>query len=254
VREQPALFDSDFGKAVRSGFDMESVLASQRRNIEAFVRASQCIADGTLRLAKRQVEIVGQAIERSSAALDELTKPDTPDVRLVKFAELAGVTSGKALTNAHELSDMSVGTITQTCVVINRRVLEAVKEFHEFAVNVAESPREIGADGAVLNEEVAVEITDSAEDAIATVPSSQPPFGTAQAPPENAVEAKEANVEVRSGREANQESEQPTPETAASQGAMPASPKRAIEPSEPLAPKSIPNAKRRGKKVPERRH
>jgi hypothetical protein len=252
----PAFFDMDFGKAVLSfpGVDVASLLASERRNFEAFMRASRCIADGTLLLAKRQVDIVGQAMEGVSAAIDQLTKSDAPDVRLAKFTELAGVSGGKALTNAHELSDLGVRTITQTCIVINRRVLEAVEEFHEFAFNVAKSSgetREALNSSAVppntleiapVSAPASLEAADASELAVpeaepgtawlagATAPtrSAQPPFDAAAGEPANAAVSNEANVDV------------------------PPTPKQAIEPGERLATKSIPSAKHRGKKLPKR--
>jgi len=94
-------FDYDIGKAFAGfsfpNFDVESVLASQRKNLEAFTQANQVAVEGVQALAKRQVEIVTAAVEEASAALRDLTAPGAVDEKLAKNAELAKAAYEKVL-------------------------------------------------------------------------------------------------------------------------------------------------------------
>jgi len=78
-----SFFDMDVGKMFAGfsfpSFDVESILASQRKNLEALTHANQLAVEGVQALAKRQVEIVGHAMEEASAVLRELTQSGTPE-------------------------------------------------------------------------------------------------------------------------------------------------------------------------------
>ena len=66
-------FDVDIGKAFAGftfpGFDVESLVAAQRRNLEALTQANQLAVEGIQAVARRQVEIARQAADEASAAL-----------------------------------------------------------------------------------------------------------------------------------------------------------------------------------------
>src|SRR5665213_397026 len=106
-------FDLDVGKAFAGfsfpGFDVDSILAAQRKNLEAFTQANQFAVEGIQALAKRQVEIVSAAIEEASTALRDLTAPGAPEEMIAKTNE-------------------------QTFGVLNRRFTEGFEELKTFAV------------------------------------------------------------------------------------------------------------------------
>jgi phasin family protein len=130
-------FDMDVSKAFAGftfpGFDAESFLASQRKNLEAFTQANQLAVEGVQALARRQVEIIRQTMEEASAALREVTAPGAPDEKLAKNAEFAKTAFEKGLAAARELGDLVAKTNQDTFAVINKRVTEGFEEIRDYA-------------------------------------------------------------------------------------------------------------------------
>jgi len=130
-------FDYDVGKAFAGfnfpTFDVESVLASQRKNLEAFTQANQVAVEGMQALAKRQVEIVTAAVEEASTALREITAPGAVDEKLAKNAELAKAAYEKILAATKELGDLLTKTNTEAFGVVSKRFTEGFEEFKDFA-------------------------------------------------------------------------------------------------------------------------
>jgi phasin family protein len=129
-------FDMDVGKAFAAfnfpGFDVETILASQRKNFEAFTQANQLAVEGVQALAKRQVEIATAAIEEAQAALKDLTVPGAAEEKLAKNAELAKASYDKALAATRELSDLIAKTSGDAFGVLNKRFTESFEEFKSF--------------------------------------------------------------------------------------------------------------------------
>jgi phasin family protein len=130
-------FDMDVSKAFAGfaipGLDVESVLSSQRKNLEAFTQANQLAVEGAQAMAKRQVEIITAAVEEASGALRDLTQPGAPEEKLAKNAELAKSAYQKALSAVEELSDLFTKTNHEAFSVINKRVTESFEEIRDYA-------------------------------------------------------------------------------------------------------------------------
>ncbi|MGH6969591.1 MAG: phasin family protein, partial [Stellaceae bacterium] len=100
--------DSDFSKAFAGftlpSFDVEAVLASQRKNIEALTQANQLAVEGMQAVARRQAEIAREAIDEASAVLREIVQPTAPEERIAKNAELLKQSFERSLANTRELT------------------------------------------------------------------------------------------------------------------------------------------------------
>ena len=76
---RPTFFDFDVTKMMADfrfrPFDVEALMAYQRRNIEALSQANQLAVEGMQAVAKRQIEIARQAVEDMSALLRDLAQP-----------------------------------------------------------------------------------------------------------------------------------------------------------------------------------
>src|SRR5262249_50489451 len=87
------IFDFDLSKAMADfrvpGIDVDAVVATQRKNIEALTQANQLALEGVQAVARRQVEITRQALEEFSAYVRELAAPGSPEDRLAKQAEIS---------------------------------------------------------------------------------------------------------------------------------------------------------------------
>jgi phasin family protein len=130
-------FDIDVGKAFAGftfpGLDVESLLASQRKNFEAFTQANQLAVEGVQAVAKRQVEIVTEALEEASAALREVSQPGAPEEKMAKNAELAKTAYEKALAATRELAELVAKTNSEAFGVISKRVTEGFEEIRDYA-------------------------------------------------------------------------------------------------------------------------
>ena len=124
--------DTDFSKAFAGftlpGFDAETVLASQRKNVEALTQANQLAAEGLQAVVKRQVEIAKEAIEEASTLLRDITKPSAPEDRIAKNADLLKQAFEKGLAHARELTGTLAKGNAEAFDVITKRVSEGLDE------------------------------------------------------------------------------------------------------------------------------
>jgi phasin family protein len=131
-------FDVDVGKAF-SNFtlpgmvDAESVISSQRKNIEALTQANQLAVEGVQAVTRRQVEIAREAFEGASAAIREFAQPSAPEERIAKNAELAKQVFEKGIANARELAELVTKAQSEAFDVITKRVAESLDEIREQA-------------------------------------------------------------------------------------------------------------------------
>ena len=67
------------------GFSVEAVMASQRKNVEAFTQANQLAIEGVQAFAKRQVELAREAFEGAPAFFKEMSAPTPPQERMARM-------------------------------------------------------------------------------------------------------------------------------------------------------------------------
>jgi phasin family protein len=129
--------DMDVGKAFAGftfpGFDVESLVAAQRKNLEALTQANQLAVEGVQALARRQVEIARQAVDEASSLVRDWTQPGAPEERMAKQAEYAKLAFEKGVANARELTELVTKANTEAFNVIQKRVAESFEEMREFA-------------------------------------------------------------------------------------------------------------------------
>jgi hypothetical protein len=130
--------DTDFTKAFAGfavpGFDAESVLASQRKNVEALTQANQLAAEGLQAVAKRQVEIAKRGDRRGHDAVarhhpaDRSRRPHRQERR-----SCSSRPSRRASLNARELTLTLAKAQTEAFDVITKRVAEGFEEIRDTA-------------------------------------------------------------------------------------------------------------------------
>jgi phasin family protein len=130
-------FDMDVSKAFAGfqfpGFDVESLVAAQRKNLEAFTQANQLAVEGAQAIARRYVELIRQAVEEASTALKEMTQPGAPEERFAKNAELAKHAFEKGVANAREIVELMTKANTEALSVIQKRATEGFEEMRDYA-------------------------------------------------------------------------------------------------------------------------
>ena len=129
--------DTDFSKAFAGftlpGFDVEAVLASQRKNIEALTQANQLAVEGVQAVARRQVELAREAIDEASTVLREIVQPTAPEERIAKNAELLKQSFERSLANTRELTLLLAKANTEAFDVVAKRVAQGFEEIRDEA-------------------------------------------------------------------------------------------------------------------------
>jgi phasin family protein len=110
------------------GVDVETLVASQRKNIEALTQANKLAFEGIQALFKRQVEIARSAIEESASAARHLVEAGTPQEKAVRQTELTKEAFEQALANARELSEIVAKSNAEAFDALNKRFFQILDE------------------------------------------------------------------------------------------------------------------------------
>ena len=109
-------------------FDVEAMLASQRRNVEALSQANQLAVEGAHAVARRQLEITRQIFEDFSAAMRDMVQPVSPEDRIAKNTEYAKQMLEKGVNHGRELTMLATKAGTEAADVLHKRATESLDE------------------------------------------------------------------------------------------------------------------------------
>ena len=134
---RPNFFDFDVTKMMADfrfkPFDVEALMACQRRNIEALSQANQLAVEGVQAVARRQIEIARQTLEDMSVLFREMTQPSSNEDRIVKNTEYAKQMLEKSVTHGRELTLLASKAGAEAADVLRKRACESLDELGEMA-------------------------------------------------------------------------------------------------------------------------
>ena len=113
--------------------DMESLLASHRRNMEVLSAANRVALEGAQTVAKRHMEIVQQTMHEMTESMKDLTTPENPQARAAKQAELVKGAYERAVAHMKELADLIQRSNGEAMGMLNQRFAEAMDEVKHLA-------------------------------------------------------------------------------------------------------------------------
>jgi phasin family protein len=122
-----------FGQYKVPGFDVDTLVASQRKNVEALTAANRVAVEGLQALAKRQVEIFQETMAQASQALQSVTQAGSPPELAAKQAQFAREAFERALGNMKELAEIVAKSSQEATNLINARVAETLQEMRNLA-------------------------------------------------------------------------------------------------------------------------
>jgi phasin family protein len=137
MAKQPAeqFFDFDLTKYLGDfrvpGVDMEGLISSQRRNIEALTQANRVAYEGMQAVMRRQAEIMRQTMEEVVHATKELAEPGTAHDKAARQTELAKEAFENALGNLRELADTIAKSNSEAFDLLNTRFSQTLDEVRE---------------------------------------------------------------------------------------------------------------------------
>jgi phasin family protein len=108
--------------------DVDAVVTAYLKNVEALSQANQLAAESMQALARRQTEVVQEAIDEASALVRSWTQPVAPEERLVNTVQAAKQAFERGFAHACELNELATKASTDLFGVIAKRVSESFDE------------------------------------------------------------------------------------------------------------------------------
>ena len=113
--------------------DVETLMASQRKNVEALTEANRTVVAGMQAIMRRQGEILSETMSTATSAVQELTGITSAQEFTAKQVDLTKTAFEKAFANIHELADAVVKSADEALDIINKRIAEGLDEVKELA-------------------------------------------------------------------------------------------------------------------------
>lgn len=113
------------------GVDVESMLASQRKNIEALTSANKLAFEGVQAVMRRQMEIVRQSVEEAVGAAKTVTEAGSPQDKAAAQTELVKEAFERTISNMRELVEMMSKSNSEAFELLNKRFAQTMDEFKE---------------------------------------------------------------------------------------------------------------------------
>ena len=128
-----SLADLDFSKffsdmKIPGMPDMEAVLATHKRNLEAFAEANRVAMEGAQAVARRNFEIMQDTMTELTESMKSLSVSDAPANRAAKQADMLKHAYESAVNNARELGDLIQKSNAEAVQKLNSRFSEAMTE------------------------------------------------------------------------------------------------------------------------------
>ena len=114
-------------------FDVNTVLAAQRKNMEVFSAANQVIAESVQAISRRQAEVLRANVENVLKASKDIWSNKAPETNTAKQAELAKSLYESTVSNAREISEIASKSSLAAFDLISKRATESLTEINKAA-------------------------------------------------------------------------------------------------------------------------
>jgi|HubBroStandDraft_1064217.scaffolds.fasta_scaffold496625_2 phasin family protein len=106
------------------GIDLNAVLESRRKDIDALAAANRTALEGAQSLAQKQLDVLRTTIDEVQSMLKQ--SKDVPAPAAAR--ELVSQAVQRAFTNMRELADVAYRSQSEAVAVVSRRVQENIEE------------------------------------------------------------------------------------------------------------------------------
>ncbi|MCV0396544.1 MAG: TIGR01841 family phasin [Rhizobiaceae bacterium] len=111
--------------------DIERVIESNRRNLEALQQSAQAASGGASRMMLRQQEMLRETLAEISQMAQSYREPGSPQDLMAKQAEFARRSFETAVKNTAEMADMARKSSEESIEVLRRRIKESMEEIRD---------------------------------------------------------------------------------------------------------------------------
>ena len=113
------------------GLDNKGLMEAHRKNIEAMTEANRVAFEGAQAMARRQTEIVREAMDEAAKAMQQVQHAGSNEERVAKQTEIAKSSFETALKHARELAEMGAKSQNEALELLNKRVAESFDEMRD---------------------------------------------------------------------------------------------------------------------------
>ena len=119
------------------GVDMDSIVASQKKNVEALVAANRTAVEGMQSVMRRQAEILQETMSEMTKAFQNLGKgASSPQEPVADQADIARKVFDKSLASMRELAEMVAKSQNEATQHINARISATLDELKQSVLKV----------------------------------------------------------------------------------------------------------------------
>lgn len=110
------------------GMDMDALTAAQKRNLEAITAANRLAFEGMQAVGKRQIELMRQAMDEMTTAMQAMTAAGAPEEKIAQQVELTKKALEQMASNMKELGEMVSKSNSEAAEVLQGRIGEMLDE------------------------------------------------------------------------------------------------------------------------------
>lgn len=122
--------------------DMESMMTTHRKNVEAMTKANQVAIDGMQTLVQRQMEIARQNMDEAMVAARDVMATNGND-GVTKQADTAKASFERMLGQMKEMSDILSKSQSEAAEVVNARITDMMDEMKTTAASFNDAAKDV---------------------------------------------------------------------------------------------------------------
>ena len=126
--------------------DVDTVVATQRKNFETLIEANRCALEGARAVAQRQAELMREGFEKASEVAAEAMAPSAPEKKIAWSTELAKDAFETGLANYKELFGLATKASEEVFSLMTKRISASFDEFKAASNGAAETFKEAAKD------------------------------------------------------------------------------------------------------------
>ena len=116
------------------GVDIDALVTSQKKNVEAVVNANRIAVEGMQAIAKRQAEVFQESMREATQAVSSLTKASSPQDLAAKQTELMKTAFEKSVATMREVAEILTKSSQEATKTINARITASLEEIRNLTL------------------------------------------------------------------------------------------------------------------------
>jgi len=140
-----ALFDMDFTKYLTDlkvpGLDLDAILESQKKNVEALTNANKLAFEGMQAVMQRQAELLRQSMEEYAKSAQSFGDMKDPQDAMARHTEMAKQAFERMISNMREMSELMAKSNNEVFELLNKRFSETLEEMKKMMEKAEAAPK-----------------------------------------------------------------------------------------------------------------